>query len=222
MIATAHLPDRTTRRTLSVRSIRTALDAERAVYADLRTMARRLRSRESPGTTLGTTGLVHEAYLALQRESTREASEIGQRDAVPLGLYARAMRNVLVSAARKRRADKRGGGVRALPLSEHDVRAGSDPMGAEGWAALTVDLDAAIERLRRVGPRGERLRRVVELKFFAGLEITEIAEATGTSPATVKRDWEKARVLLYAYVSDDAVSGEAVSEAASAEAPEHR
>ena len=193
MIATARPADRSTRRTVSVRSIRTALDAEHAVYADLRVMARRLRSREAPGITLGTTGLVHEAYLALQRDSTREASAIGRGDAVPLGLYARAMRNVLVSAARKRRAEKRGGGVRALPLSERDVRAGSDPMGAEGWAALAVDLDTAMERLRRVGPRGERLHRVVELKFFAGLEIAEIAEATGTSPATVKRDWERAR-----------------------------
>ncbi|MEM1043581.1 MAG: ECF-type sigma factor [Bacteroidota bacterium] len=205
-----------TRYTLPARSIRTEADAERAVYADLRTMARRLRSREDPGITLGTTGLVHEAYLALQRESTREASAIGRGDAVPLGLYARAMRNVLVSAARKRRADKRGGGTRALSLSDHDVRAGSDPMGAEGWAALAVDLDVAMERLRRVGPRGERLRRVVELKFFAGLEIAEIASATGTSPATVKRDWEKARTLLYAYVSEDAVSGVPTSEAAQA------
>ena len=180
--------------------IRTVADAERAVYADLRLIARRLRSRESPGITLATTGLVHEAYLALQRESTREASDIAQGAGVPLGLYARAMRNVLVSAARKRRADKRGGGSATVPLSDHDVRAGADPGGVEGWMHLAVDLDQAMDRLQRAG---ERLHRVVELKFFAGLEITEIAAITGTSPATVKRDWEKARVLLYTYVAED-------------------
>ena len=189
------------------RTIRTRADAERAVYADLRQIARRLRSRESPGITLATTGLVHEAYLSLQR-SHGTAYEIEWDAEVSLGLYATAMRNVLVSAARKRRADKRGGGAATVPVSEHDVRAGADPTGVEGWAHLTVDLDAAMERVRRVG---ERLHRVVELKFFGGLEITEIAAATGTSPATVKRDWEKARALLYAYVSEDTPSPSHVS-----------
>ena len=105
-----------------------------------------------------------------------------------------------MSAARKRGADKRGGGVRAVQLNDHDVCAGSDPTGVEGWAHLAVDLDRAMDRLQRAG---ERLHRVVELKFFAGLEITEIATVTGTSPATVKRDWEKARVLLYTFVAED-------------------
>ena len=197
------------------RTIRTEADAERAVYADLRWIARRLRSREAPGITLATTGLVHEAYLSLQR-SHGAAYEIGWDAEISLALYATAMRNVLVSAARKRRAGKRGGGAATVPLSEHDVRAGADPTGVEGWAHLTVDLDAAMERVRRVG---DRLHRVVELKFFGGLEIAEIAVVTGTSPATVKRDWEKARALLYAYVSE--VPEETVSPAqASTDAPE--
>ncbi|OZC01221.1 ECF-type sigma factor [Rubricoccus marinus] len=188
------------------RTIRTKADAERAVYADLRQIARRLRSRESPGITLATTGLVHEAYLSLQR-SHGAGYEIGWNAEVSFGLYATAMRNVLVSAARRRRADKRGGGAATVPISEHDVRAGADPTGVEGWAHLTVDLDAAMERVRRAS---ERLHRVVELKFFAGLEIAEIAGVTGTSPATVKRDWEKARALLYAYVSEDSTSQETI------------
>ena len=192
------------------RTIRTRVEAERAVYSDLRQIARRLRSRESPGITLATTGLVHEAYLSLQRGPgpPREA----EWDAgVSFGLYATAMRHVLVSAGRRRRAEKRGGGAAKVPVSDHDVRAGADAAGVEGRVHLTVDLDAAMERVRRAG---ERLHRVVELKFFGGLEITEIAAATGTSPATVKRDWEKARALLYAYVSEDARAGSPTQRAA--------
>lgn len=196
------------------RTIRTKADAERAVYADLREIARRLRSRESPGITLATTGLVHEAYLSLQR-SHGAAYEVGWDAGVSLALYATAMRNVLVSEARRRRAEKRGGGAATVPLSEHDVRAGADPTGVEGWAHLAVDLDEAMGRVRRVG---ERLHRVVELKFFGGLEIAEIAAVTGTSPATVKRDWEKARALLYAYVSEGH-EGAAPPPGASTDAP---
>ena len=194
------------------RTIRTSADAERAVHDELRRIARRLRSRESPGITLATTGLVHEAFLSLQRSHGHGA----EWDAdVSLGLYATAMRNVLVSAARRRRADKRGGGATTVPISEHDVRAGADPAGVEDWAHLTVDLDTAMERVRLVS---ERLHRVVELKFFGGFEIAEIAAATRTSPATVKRDWEKARALLYAYVSEDPTS----PTQASADAPAAR
>ena len=196
---------------LRLAAIRTKADAERAVYADLRHIARRLRSRESPGITLRTTGLVHEAYLALQgSDGVSGEARICRGADVPLGLYARAMRNVLVSAARRRRADKRGGGAATVPISDYDVLAGTDSASTEGWAHLTIDLDAAMDRIRRSGPgaHGERLHQVVELKFFCGLEITEIAEATGTSPATVKRDWEKARAMLYDYVSGD-VSGDA-------------
>ena len=192
---------------LRLATIRTKADAERAVYADLRHIARRLRSRESPGITLRTTGLVHEAYLVLQgSDGVSDEARICRGAEVPLGLYARAMRNVLVSAARRRRADKRGGGAATLPISDYDVRAGTDPAGVEGWAHLTVDLDAAMERIRRTEPNGERLHKVVELKFFGGLEIAEIAAATETSPATVKRDWEKARAKLYTYVTSDASS----------------
>ena len=184
------------------RTIRTKADAERAVYADLRRIARRLRSREAPGITLATTGLVHEAYLSLQR-SHGAAYEVGWDAEISLALYATAMRNVLVSAARKRRAGKRGGGAATVPLSEHDVRAGADPTGVEGWAHLTVDLDAAMERVRRVG---ERLHRVVELKFYGGLEDTQISETLGVTTRTVRRDWVKAQAHLRVYVGERGVS----------------
>ena len=166
--------------------------AERAVYADLRRAARWLRARERPELTMRTTGLVHEAYLALQRTGTPFA------DASP-DLYVRAMRRALIDAARRRGRDKRGGGVRPLSLSDRDVPAGDWAREVEDRVHLSVDLDGALDRLRRADARA---CRVVELKFYAGLEDTQISETLGVTTRTVRRDWVKAQAHLRVYVGE--------------------
>lgn len=179
--------------------------AERAVYDDLYRTARRLRARERPDITLRTTGLVHEAYLALSgRDSEGRALASPLTPTLTSGaphvspaLYAETMRRVLVGEARRRLAVKRGRGVRPASLSDDSFASGlPDGQGlgaAEERVHLAVDLDAALTHLRQVD---ERACRVVELKFFGDLDHEQIASALGVSAKTVKRDWEWARTYL--------------------------
>ena len=167
--------------------------AEQAVYDDLHRTARRLRARERPDLTMRTTGLVHEAYLALSGTSPRD---LAGQDVSP-ALYAHTMRRVLVGEARRRLAVKRGSGVRPASLSDEAVAAVATadprPSAAENRVHLTVDLDAALGALRRVNARA---CEVVEMKFFGDLDHDDIAEALGVSAKTVKRDWDWARSYL--------------------------
>jgi RNA polymerase sigma factor (TIGR02999 family) len=153
------------------------------VYNELRRMAHRQLSREGGPRTLDTTGLVHEAYLKLV-----------DQDTVPIrnrsyffAAAARAMRQVLIDAARRRNRLKRGGGERALSLDESRI-------AIDDYATGLVDLDDALNRLAGEHPRPAR---VVECRFFGGLSIDETAEALEVSPMTVKRDWMLARTWLY-------------------------
>lgn len=166
-------------------------DPVAAVYDDLRAIARRLRRRERDGHTLQTTALVHEALLAVEG-SRRAGAEMSP------ALYARAMRNVLVSHARRRLAEKRGAGAEHLPLDDALVASGAAP--DEAWAQTLLDLDAALAALREMSPR---LHRVVELRYFGGLSVAEVAGALGTGTATVKRDWAKASAWLRCYLRAD-------------------
>ncbi len=150
------------------------------VYEDLRRLAHRQLGREGGGHTLQTTGLVHEAYLKLSGGSGVGAANRAHF----LAIAARAMRQVLVDYARRRKADKRGGGVIAVTLDD----------GEQGMAVSTDDMLALDEVLEQLEPRQ---RQVVELRFFGGLEETDIAEALGVSERTVRRDWVKARAWLY-------------------------
>ena len=153
------------------------------VYDDLRRRARRALKAQPEGHTLSTTALVHESYLKL-----RGSDEISWQDRAHfLAIAARAMRFVLVSHARAHRAKKRGGG--RIPLELDEELALSDDR-AEEMLALNV----ALERLAAVD---DRLARTVELRFFGGLTVEEIAEALGVAPSTVKLDWQKARAWLY-------------------------
>ena len=152
------------------------------VYDELRRIAHRHLHGERTGHTLGTTGLVHEAYLELSRlDRIRWAGR-----PYVLAAASQAMRRILVDYAVARRAQKRGGGAVHEPLD--DAMAMAVERGDELLA-----LDEALGRLAGVN---ERWARVVECRFFGGMSVEETAEALDTSPATVKRDWTVARAWL--------------------------
>ena len=153
------------------------------VYRELRGMARRQLRGRAPGQTLATTALVHEAYLKLVDRSRAAYNDRGHFFAVA----SRAMRQILVDHARSRAAQKRGGRVHKTSLDEERVP-------VEERAAEIVALDAALTTLADLDPR---LVKVVEMRFFGGLSLEEVAEALQVSPTTVKRDWRKARVFLH-------------------------
>lgn len=156
------------------------------VYRELHRLADGYLSRERAGHTLQATALVNEAWLRL---SGQDAS--WQSRAHFLGVAAQAMRRILVDHARRRAAAKRGGGSVRVTLSD-DVAA-----VAPGGPDL-VSLDEALERLAALDPRQAR---VVEMRFFAGLEVAETAAALGVSEATVKRDWTAAKAFLHREIS---------------------
>jgi RNA polymerase sigma factor (TIGR02999 family) len=153
-----------------------------AVYDELRDIARRQLSVREPGSTLSTTGLVHEAYLKLAGQG-----RAGWRDRAHfVALAAVIMRHVLVDRARERMAEKRGGGRQQVTLD-------GELIPSEDQPEAMVQLSDAIDRLAAVEPR---LARVVDCRFFGGLSDDEIAHALDVTPRTVQRDWIKARLLL--------------------------
>lgn len=153
-----------------------------AIYEELRRVAHRHLRGERTGHTLGTTALVHEAWLELARlEHVRWPGR-----PYVLAAASQAMRRILIDHAVARRAAKRGGGAVAEPLDDAVAMA-----VARGDDLLA--LDEALERLAAIDTRAAR---VVECRFFGGMSVEETAEALGTSPATVKRDWTSARAWL--------------------------
>ena len=152
------------------------------VYDNLRRQAQGQLRRERKDHTLNATALVHEAYLKLidQREVT------WQNRAHFFAIAAQAMRRILINYAKARKADKRGGGEAAVTLNEEIM-----PGIARGDELL--DLDRALEKLAELN---ERQARVVECKFFGGLNHEEIAEVLKVSVPTVTRDWRFARAWL--------------------------
>lgn len=151
------------------------------VYDELKRLARSELARERAGHTLQPTALVHEAYLRLVAQQVEGWS--GR--AYFFSLAASMMRRILVNHARDRSAQKRGSGVAPVTLSQ-----------AEGLAAGALDVVELHEALEELARLDARQARVVELKFFGGLEIEEIAEVVGVSSATVRRDWTMARLWL--------------------------
>jgi RNA polymerase sigma factor (TIGR02999 family) len=155
-----------------------------AVYAELRRQAARAMRREGSEHTLQATALVHEAYLRLIDQNR----VVWRNRAHFFGVAAQLMRRILVDHARGRRAAKRGGGLQPLALGDADAPASSVEAGVD-----VIALHDALERLAALDPAQARL---VELRYFGGLNIDETAEALGVSPATVKREWAIARAWL--------------------------
>ena len=155
-----------------------------AVYSGLHDIAARAMRRETPGHTMQTTGLVHEAYLRLVDQRRCDWRNRAQF----FGVAAQVMRRILVDHARERHAAKRGSGLTHVTLGDESVAAGSDENAAD-----VVALHDALETLARLDPRQARL---VELRYFGGLNIDETAAALDVSPATVKREWAVARAWL--------------------------
>jgi RNA polymerase sigma factor (TIGR02999 family) len=161
------------------------------VYAQLHQLASRQLRRETAGHSLNTTELVHEAYLRLVDQRRSRFTDRGHFFAIA----ATAMRRILVDHARRRGATKRGGGAKRVALESVEA------LAAEERADLLVALDTALAQLAALDPRQAK---VVECRFFGGLTEQETAEALGTSPRTVKRDWTKARAWLYEALHPDA------------------
>jgi RNA polymerase sigma factor (TIGR02999 family) len=152
------------------------------VYEHLRQVARAQLARGWPGNTIGTTALVHEAYVQLVKETGVTWQDRGHFFAIS----ARAMRRILVDHVRHRRARKREGGRARVSLDD---------------AHLTVDAQtetiAAVDQaLTTLEALGGRLVRVVECRYFAGMTEAETAAALGISVRTVQRDWLRARAWL--------------------------
>lgn len=151
------------------------------VYGDFRRLAR-LRLRDRPPQTLDSGALVHETYLRLASANRGRWQSGGHFRAA----FGQAMRHVLVDAARRRLAARRGGGRRGETLGE-------GVLAEERHAERLLAVDQALGRLRRLD---QRLARVVECRFFAGMTEGETAECLGVSSRTVHRDWLRARGWL--------------------------
>ncbi len=155
-----------------------------ALYDELHTLARRQLAR-GPGATLGTTTLLHEAYLNI---SSREGPSFPDR-ARFMGYAAKVMRGLIIDYARRRGAVKRGGGFELTDLGQ-DVAAAADP-------GELARIGEALGELARVDPA---LAELVDLKFFAGFTLAEIGQMRGASERTMQRLWERARTYLYGAV----------------------
>jgi RNA polymerase sigma factor (TIGR02999 family) len=164
----------------------TSADLLALVYGDLRRLAGNYLRRERSGHTLSATDLVHEAYTRMV-----DQTRVGWQGRTHfLAIAAQAMRRILVDHARRRATAKRGGDWRRVTL---------DPavQGILGEHTFALDdlitLDEALAQLSTIDPRQAR---VVELRYFAGMTIDEIAEELGVSTRSVDRDWTHARSWL--------------------------
>ena len=161
-----------------------------AVYAELRRLARGYLQRERRDHSLPPTALVHEAYLRLVDQRRVR----WQNRAHFFAIAAHVMRRILVDHARSHHAQKRGAGHR-VPL--HDLDVGFEPAGVNVLA-----LDLALQRLSDTYPRQGQL---VELKFFGGMTVEEVAAVLEVSPITVKRDWVLAKAWLHRQLQGEVV-----------------
>lgn len=153
------------------------------IYAELRRIAGAQMAHERHGHTLQATAVVHEAYMRLAGEQDIE----WQSRAHFFGIAARTMRRVLLGYTRQRQAGKRGGQDARKVDMDAELLVGDNRL---------EDVVAIDEVLTRLSAMDEEQGRIVELRFFAGLNVEETAEAMGISPSTVKREWRLARAWL--------------------------
>ena len=160
-----------------------------AAYSELKKVARARLRGSGPHTVLDTTALVNESYLKLAKLGRLKVESRGKFFA-----YAsRVMRSVIVDLVRERQAERRGGGVAPVTLDTAAIDSSRAVLAAE-----PLRVDEALLELEKVKPR---LARVVEMRYFAGLSEIEIAAALDVTDRTVRRDWQKARLLLHAMLS---------------------
>jgi len=171
---------------------RSGTDAEAGlldlVYAELHRQAHRYLQRERIGHTLQTTALVHEAYLKLSKQKSFPWQSRSQF----YGVAATLMRRILIDHARSKHRLRRGGPQDDLPLETGPTLALSDNR---------FDLLELNEVLERLAEKDTELARIVELRFFAGLDVTETAEVMDVSESTIKRGWAMAKAWLHRELS---------------------
>ena len=153
-----------------------------AVYDELRRLAKNHLNRERPGHTLQTTALVHEAYLRLVDQKAVN----WQNRAQFFGIAAQMMRRILINHAKERQAKKRQGYATKVSLDE----------AVSFFEKREVDLMALDEALNDLAALDPQQTQIVELRFFGGLTIDEVAEVLSISPATIKREWDSAKLWL--------------------------
>jgi RNA polymerase sigma factor (TIGR02999 family) len=154
------------------------------VYPKLRRLARQQLHHRRPGESVESAALANEVYIKLVRAGGLRC----ENRAHFLALCSQIMRRILVDHARERASAKRGGDAVAVALDEA-------LLAASGRGVDVVALDDALQALARIDPRKSR---VVELRYFGGLDVEETAEVLAVSPGTVKRDWRLARAWLFA------------------------
>ncbi len=161
-----------------------------ALYGELHALAQRQLAREGPGVTIGVTTLLHEAYLDMAQ---REGSVFPDK-ARFMGYAAKVMRSLVIDYCRNRKARKRGGEFQITTLDENEAPAASGLPDLE-------EVGAALEKLTALDPS---LAEVVDLKFFCGFSLVEIAAMRGVSERTLQRRWEKARIYLRSALGESA------------------
>ena len=153
------------------------------LYTELHRLARREAGRLGPMASLGATTLLHEAYLDISQREALAFSHKGQF----MAYAARAMRGLVIDRVRASHAQKRGGGLDITSLNTEIAEQCTQPE----WLQ---DIGEALDELAKLEPQ---LAQVVDLKFFCGFNMAEIAGLMGSSERTVQRQWEKARLLLF-------------------------
>lgn len=167
------------------------------VYAELHRIAEAYMRRERPDHTLQATALINEAYMRLAGEPI-DFEDRGHF----IGVAAHVMRRVLVDYARQHNAERRAGGLQKVEM-EDNLAISPERLDE------VIFLDTAMEKLKEKSPRQAQ---VVELKYFGGLSVEQIAASLGVAPRSVKRDWSLARIFLYRELNPGATPPQGGSE----------